>query len=180
MWGSLLPHATPHQTSEDSLRWEVLDPACRCLRPHENSESRLPRVFPVRQSFIQAAHLFQHLKAHGAAITLPLSCPNKMYLIRYKRQHDYVEKEPVSVATVAEGSVRAHTSSSTTGLTPQGEALPVPAVGSASASHPASLSITSSIPKRSPLSAVTVEKASWPEHSQYRRLSPSRETLRVL
>lgn len=47
--------------------------------------------FQCGKAFIQAVHLFQHLKAHEVAMALPLELPrNKMYLIRYKRQHDYI------------------------------------------------------------------------------------------
>uniref|UniRef100_A0A4W2GTW3 Zinc finger imprinted 2 n=1 Tax=Bos indicus x Bos taurus TaxID=30522 RepID=A0A4W2GTW3_BOBOX len=47
--------------------------------------------FQCGKAFIQAVHLFQHLKAHEVAVALPLELPrNKMYLIRYKRQHDYI------------------------------------------------------------------------------------------
>ncbi|XP_043756321.1 zinc finger imprinted 2 [Cervus elaphus] len=85
----LMPHLTRHQKTH-------LDGKSLTQRADGYGHVRIQsqdchECFQCGKAFIQAAHLFQHLKAHEEARDLPLELPrNKMYLIRYKRQHDYV------------------------------------------------------------------------------------------
>uniref|UniRef100_A0A8C6FGA8 Zinc finger imprinted 2 n=1 Tax=Moschus moschiferus TaxID=68415 RepID=A0A8C6FGA8_MOSMO len=85
----LMPHLTRHQKTHADGK-SLTQRADVYGRVRIQSQD-CHECFQCGKAFIQAAHLFQHLKAHEPARALPLELPqNKMYLIRYKRQHDYI------------------------------------------------------------------------------------------
>lgn len=83
-----------------------------------------------------------------------------------------LEKEPVSVVTVAKPSVRVHISFNTIEFMLKRGLTSVSCVGSVSAYLHTSLNIINSILKRNLSSAITTEKPPVREHSQHIWLHP--------